>query len=101
MFTANRPVLIFLDMPADSPLAKAIKQTLPSAESTHMYIDSRADADVVFDSALVERAGGLSGLVGVIAWVSDPYFVPLNSNVWIAQVLGMREVERIWCAAHK
>ena len=70
MFTANRPVRIFLDMPTDSPLAKAIKQTLPSArdESTHSYSDSRDEADLVFSIGWVERFG-IEGLVDMIGGV--------------------------------
>ena len=96
-----KPVRIFLDMPADGPLAKAIKQTLPGTgdQPTHVYVDSNAEADLVFDSALVERAGGLASLVTVIDWVRDPQkLAPLNSDAWIMRVLGKEKAERIWCA---
>ena len=61
---AVKPVRIFLDMPADGPLAKVIRQTLPGTgdETTHVYVETAAEADVVFDLGLVQTAG-LEGLV--------------------------------------
>lgn len=61
---ATKPVRIFLDMFTDGPLAKAIKLVLPGTgnQPTHVYVETVAEADVIFDLGLVQTAG-LEGLV--------------------------------------
>lgn len=94
---------IHLDMPVDGPLARAMRQVLPSVgdEPTHIYVDSAEEADLIIDTAMVTRSEGLIGLVAVIDWVRKPSrFAPLNSDDFIMRVLGKEKAESIWCAAH-
>ncbi len=63
---ATKSVRIFLDLPDYYSLAETIKQELlPSTgdQPTHVYVDSIAEADLVFDTDFV-RTAGLEGMVG-------------------------------------
>lgn len=94
---------IHLDMPVDGPLARAIKQVLPSEddEPTHIYVDSAEEADLIIDAAMVTRSEGLIGLAAAIGWVREPSRLPpLNSDHFIMRVLGKEKAESVWCAAH-
>ena len=92
---ANYPVNIFLDMPVGSPLAAAIRQTLPSVGDapTHVYVDSAEEADLECSRALFEGLGGIVGLANVINMMRD-----WEGIGKLVQLLSAEQIERIGAA---
>lgn len=105
MPTTNCPVRIFLDMPADGPLTRVIRRTLPSVgdDPTHVYVESAAEADLVWDVVHVEKLG-LVELANTIRWLHKVRTSPTEFARFVdilIKTYGPEEVKRLVLDAGK